>query len=405
MRFQIDHDGILVGHATAVDERLALDYDEGWRMLQLFPVSVSMPMTAVSWPAEKAHAFFANLLPEGYARESVCRRVGVSYENDIALLGELGGDTAGALRFTIEGEPTEVRERRLITASDLQDWSEGAPPLPTDGPIRLSLAGAQHKTSVIRFESQWALPSSKEASTHILKFDSERFKHLSENEFLTTRLAKSLGLEVAEVELIAAESHAFLAIRRYDRVDRDGKVERLHQEDFCQTFGLMPSRKYEAEGGPTLARVAKKIREVSSTAASDIQRLIRWVVFNCLAGNADGHAKNLSIVYEGRRIRLAPFYDLVCTRAFPHVDRKMAFRVGSARESDEVTRGDWERLGADLEVSPKLVLREVGRQLVNWEDAFEVAQSQLEEACPGSQVAVTIRQSISKRARAIEHTL
>jgi hypothetical protein len=52
--------------------------------------------------------------------------------------------------------------------------------------------------------------------------------------------------------------------------------------------------------------------------------MVEWQVFNAAAGNADGHGKNLSILYDDEGPRLAPFYDLVSTREYPKLDRLLA---------------------------------------------------------------------------------
>jgi hypothetical protein len=44
--------------------------------------------------------------------------------------------------------------------------------------------------------------------------------------------------------------------------------------------------------------------------------LLHWHIGNVLFGNADGHAKNLSLVYRDGGCRLAPFHDLVCTAIY-----------------------------------------------------------------------------------------
>ena len=37
------------------------------------------------------------------------------------------------------------------------------------------------------------------------------------------------------------------------------------------------------------------------------------MIFNHIIGNADAHAKNLSMLYYDQGIQLAPFYDILCT--------------------------------------------------------------------------------------------
>ena len=117
---------------------------------------------------------------------------------------------------------------------------------------------------------------------------------------------------------------------RYDRFPSDnGEVLRAHQEDFCQALGYGHERKYQEDGGPSFAQCFGMLRDVSSDPATDLQHLLRWQIFNVLAGNSDGHAKNLSLLYTpDGEIRLAPFYDLVCTRAIDRIDHHLALSVG-----------------------------------------------------------------------------
>ncbi|WP_146164773.1 type II toxin-antitoxin system HipA family toxin [Desulfonatronum sp. SC1] len=50
------------------------------------------------------------------------------------------------------------------------------------------------------------------------------------------------------------------------------------------------------------------MRECSATPAKDVMLLARWCLANTLLGNADGHAKTLSLLYaQGRAPRLAPY--------------------------------------------------------------------------------------------------
>lgn len=406
MSLRIKYDVYDVGRAHEDSGLFRLEYDESWLRLQFFPVSASLPLTRTRWPARRAHPFFANLLPEGMARQALCERLGISVDNDVALLTALGDDTAGALRFIPEGTNALRDEpRRPITQDWLERWSEGEAALPDEHPIRLSLAGAQHKISVVREGDRWAIPATGEPSTHILKFDSERFRHLSVNEFLTTRFAYHQGLQVVEAELEVATPSPHLVVTRYDRAIRDDGVERMHQEDFCQVLALPPTRKYESEGGPGFRLIAEALRAASSSAALDARRLVRWAVFCALAGNADGHAKNLSLLYTGRRAKLTPFYDLVCTRAFPNVDRRLAFSVGGVSDPDAIGRDEWEEFSDALGVAPSAVLDEVRRQLEGWEEAFEKAEAELTARLRDSPVTAPIRRVIAKRARALQRNL
>lgn len=80
----------------------------------------------------------------------------------------------------------------------------------------------------------------------------------------------------------------YAQIARYDRVwDERGEVRRLHQEDFCQALGYGHEKKYQEHGGPSFAQCYRLVQEASSEPAIDAQHLLRWQIFNVLAGNSD----------------------------------------------------------------------------------------------------------------------
>jgi serine/threonine-protein kinase HipA len=405
----VQYEGAAVGWASPDGERFAFRYDANWlHRPDAFPISASLPLREAPWPADEAHHFFANLLPEGVAREAICRRLGVSIDNDVRLLAALGDDTAGAFRFIpiAQGE-AEPRPRQPIAPDELERWAKGEPAFSVDPerPPRLSLAGAQHKVSVVLTKDGYALGASDEPSTHILKFDSERYPHLTANEFLTTRFAKALGLDVVQSALDDRTSSPVLVVERYDRTANGETIRRVHQEDFCQILAVPPSRKYEDEGGPTLVDVASAIRDLSSRPAADRLTLVRWMIFCAVAGNADGHAKNLSMLYGSDGPMLAPAYDLVCTRAFEHLNPWLAFAIGGQRDPDRLTRDHWTRLADDLSVRARLVFRELERILDEAPQALERAIEDLRAEVGESPAPQHVGPAVRKRLRAIGRNL
>ncbi|MFW5967173.1 MAG: HipA domain-containing protein [Persicimonas sp.] len=270
------------------------------------------------------------------------------------------------------------------------------------GRVRQQASRAQHKASVILTDSGYALPGSGEASTHILKFDSSRFPHLTANEFLVTRFAAELGIEVVESHLDDRTTPPLLVVERYDRHSNGSATRRVHQEDFCQILGLLPAQKYEKEGGPTLARIATALRSVSARPALDILRLVRWVILCALCGNADGHAKNLSVLYGASGPTLAPAYDLVCTRAFPNLHRELAFAIGGEHNSDRILRENWEIFAEDIGVRPRRVISEVAQMVADAPEAFERAVEQLREQIGASHAVQHVSPAVHKRIRALQ---
>jgi len=358
--------------------RMGFRYDEDW-LATGFAIGHVLPLRPEPFSPEagQAHAWFANLLPEGRARERVVRSLGVS-DDDFSLLREIGGDCAGALSLLAGDQApakhsgaqplTDEALHRLLAQRGqglLQRGELDDVPRP-----RLSLAGAQAKCPVLIENDHFLLPLGATPSTHILKFELPDWRNVPVYELFLARLAAAVGLRVPQVEMRQRAERRFLIVSRYDRVLSEGRWRRLHQEDFCQVAGLRSTRKYETEGGPGLAEVAIWLRELSARPAEDLLALIRWQAFNWLAGNSDGHAKNLSLVRDPNAgWRLAPFYDLVCTRAWPDLDRRLAMAIGGEADPGRIDHRHWGQCAKDLGMRTRFVLGEVRRL----RDAIEAA--------------------------------
>ena len=303
----------------------------------------SMPLYSgeLTAPSDNAHRFFANFLPEGDARALAVRHFRVS-DDDFELLRRFGGECAGALSILPEGQQPDSRhteayepidDGRLghLIFSHGWDFEE----FERAGTVRLSLAGAQDKMTVALHDGVIHLPKGTAPSSHILKFDSVHFANILAFESFATLLAESVGLPVVQFELRKVGKDFVALVERYDRIRReDGRIQRIHQEDFCQALGYSSQAKYEADGGPSFARCYRLVAEVSNTPLDDLDKLLRWQIFNVLVGNSDGHAKNLSLLYglEGKT-NLAPFYDLVPTRAIANLEHDLALKVGGVAKS------------------------------------------------------------------------
>jgi serine/threonine-protein kinase HipA len=196
------------------------------------------------------------------------------------------------------------------------------------------------------------LPEGASPSTHIVKFANRDYKHLPENELFVTKLAARCELPTVSAELKLIGKRRHLLVRRYDRIEvAAGAVKRLHQEDLCQALGVPPGRKYEEEGGPRFAQCFAVVDEASVEPALDTRALIRWLAFNLIVGNADGHAKNLSLLREDNGVvRLAPFYDLLSTAIYPKVSSRLAMAIGGKSRPGEVARKDWRALAKTIGV-------------------------------------------------------
>jgi serine/threonine-protein kinase HipA len=82
-------------------------------------------------------------------------------------------------------------------------------------------------------------------------------------------------------------------------------------------------------------------------------QLLRWLFFNLCAGNNDSHAKNLSMIATSAGLRLAPFYDLMCTRVYPGLGSHFAFTIAGESEPGRLTHDHILELAKTLGVAPR----------------------------------------------------
>jgi serine/threonine-protein kinase HipA len=329
------------------------------------PLSLSLPLREPPFDDEQARPFFANLLPDAGLREAVARKLGLSPGNDFALLAALGGECAGAVSLLPPGEaPRDQGEDLPLSGEAFDRLVKELPRRPLlagERGIRLSLAGAQAKLPVRIDGDQILIARGGLPTTHIVKPEIPGVEGSVRNEAFSMALAGRSGLPVPRSWVRPGPGPVYVVERFDRRVGDDGRVVRHHAEDFCQALGHLPTVKYESEGGPGLADAFALLARHSTNPALDRRALLHWTVFNALIQNADAHAKNLSLLHEPGGVRLAPFYDLLCTGAYPDLARSMAMRIGGEARPTWLRRRHWERFAEQVEIGPRLVLDTVAQ--------------------------------------------
>jgi serine/threonine-protein kinase HipA len=346
--------------------RMKFRYDAKWLKAENTPVlSHSLPMQAESFRARECLGFFGGILPEGSQRERIAKNLGISKENTFAMLAAIGGECAGAVSFLLEGQELSRNDPgyKVLSKGELESILNDLPRRPlmagAEG-VRLSLAGAQDKITVHCDDGCFSIPLNGAPSTHILKPAIERFEDTVINEAVCMKLAKVIGLPVAEVEILSLAKTQVLSVARFDRhVTSDGNIVRLHQEDFCQALGIVSEMKYQIEGGVSLKQAFGLLRAVSSVPAIDLQNLLDATVFNFFIGNNDAHGKNFSLLYENGTVRLSPFYDLLSTVYYPELSDTMAMKIGGKYTPKDVYPRHFEKLAEDAGLSKPMVLKRV----------------------------------------------
>ncbi len=374
----------LVGHLTQNDGgQMIFDYVESWlENLMAIPLSQSLPLRKERFTRKECRGFFAGILPEEKKREIIAPILGISSQNDYAMLEQIGGECAGAVTFVPAGEPLPGKNYHYqkLNGEKLAAILRELPRRPLmagDGDVRLSLAGVQDKIALHISGENIFMPLGGAPSTHILKPAIEHFEGVVFNEAVCMKLADKVGLSVAKVEIHCIEGIDYLLVKRYDRksipvpphlmLGLKSFSMRVHQEDFCQALAVPPGLKYQSEGGPSLKQCFDLLRNVSSVPAVDLLGFLDIVIFNILIGNNDAHSKNFSFLYsEGKTLltsgctpRLAPFYDLVSTVYYPELSSKMAMKLGGESVSDKLLPKHFERLAEETGMNKTKVVQRV----------------------------------------------
>ncbi len=342
--------------------QFSFEYSREWlESPEAFQISISLPMQEDRFPHDTVKYFFSNLLPESAVRKLISKQLGISDKNDFMLLKRIGGECAGAISILPESElpesPDQYKYRSLsdVQLADIIIQIPRRPLLAGQEGIRISLAGAQEKLALFHKGPDFYIPTNGAPSNVILKPAMVNFQSSIENECFCMMLANSVDLNVPPVSIVRKESQQVLLIKRYDRKLDNDVLKRIHQEDLCQAMGLSHELKYQTDGGPDLTTCFDFVRMHSANPIKDLQQLIEWVFFNFLIGNMDAHAKNLSFMYQGRQIRLAPFYDMMCTNIYEDLSQKLAMKIGGKNRLEWIMERHWNRLAGEIKISKKVL--------------------------------------------------
>lgn len=344
-------DRIRAGAIERTSNDVVFTYDEAYRSRAgATPLSTSMPLPIRNHRGANVTTWLWGLLPENHlVLDRWAREFRATASDPVSLLSTpVGRDCAGAVQFVPEHELDDV----LVRGGDVQwlsddDLEEIVTELARDETAWLgthehhgqfSIAGAQPKIG-LRFDgARWGLPRGAAATTHILKpgvTDVGGGMHLSNqalNEHLCQTSMRIVGLRAARSRLMRIADQHVIVVERYDRATIDGQIVRVHQEDLCQALGVMPSAKYEIDGGPGVARIVDLLHETITPRTEAVAACLRFaeaLAVNWLIGGTDEHAKNYSLLLSGSQVRLAPLYDVASALPYWHPKRlRLAMKLG-----------------------------------------------------------------------------
>jgi len=212
---------------------------------------------------------------------------------------------------------------------------------------KMSISGVQPKLSVklVSKADSPHLEVTGEGGQYILKPQVQAFANLPENEDLCMNIAEDLDIDTPPHCLVHLKDKSLAYVVK--RFDREG-LRKIHQEDFAQILGKQD--KYDG----SVEEIGRKLKEVSEVPGLDVQLFFERVVFNFLIGNGDAHAKNYSVIYnEEGFVRIAPVYDLVCSRiVIPGETDESALTI--LGKKNRIQRKDMDTLAGYLGIREKI---------------------------------------------------
>ena len=351
-----------VGQLTGADDgSMAFRYS----MAALpYPLSLSLPVQDAPFSDAATRAFFANLLFENAMRNQIMDRHQLDYGDVVGLLFHLGRDCPGAISCVPAGEGPAKQPGNLetdydsLTEADLQEIMlslRDRRRIPDRTRDPSPLAGVQGKVALTKLhDGRFALPKPglNVPTSHILKIPRLiEMGSVAQEHLLTALMAKLQDHPVSQTEIIGEGDLKGLLITRFDRTVSGSMISRIHQEDFAQALGLAPSLKYERNGTPGHSFSAKAVGTLlQKTESPGLSRaaFLDISLVNLMLGNTDNHAKNHALLYFGPRPRLAPAYDIFPTLIDDQVTHHLAFDIGAAKMTDEITAAALEQLIRDL---------------------------------------------------------
>ena len=339
-RLNVWMNGRHVGVFAALKNGVGFEYDPDAPR-----ISFSLPKDG-SWRKDAPENFLLNLLPEsGAAKYAMMQSIGAKSQEPFDLLDNV--DSAGALVFSRSDEQPSLSSTSVVEAtdSDIAARITAVRHSPDswffkDKDARFSLAGAQGKFTLSRFDDGWVWPNGVIPSTHILKPSS--FHDSDDVEHATMLLSKMVGIETPESDIQEFNGQQTYIVERFDRRIENGMPVRLPMEDMVQALGLPSSEKYKVSAVDTLTTLRKM--DPSGRLGEE---WLRRLAFNVAVDNCDAHARNYSVMptsLDGESWKLSPAYDVMTTTVWPGLTDKLVMPFSGAEHASEVTPDHYARL-------------------------------------------------------------
>lgn len=378
-------DGARAAKVSEESNRYQLTYFSGSSRA----LSISMPVRRRAYDDSTVRPFLAGFLPDDEReRRALGREYGISPFDYIGLLGIVGLDCAGAIQFVASDElPVRVSTMEAVSIGAIGERLASLRSQHTESWVlreeHWSLGGAQEKFALHKSPNDglWYSVTGEVPSTHILKPGVGSLRHQAFAEALTMRALELAGIAAAHTTYEDFDGENAVVSQRWDRIVSDGSVRRAGQEDICQAMSIMPDRKYESDGGPSVAEIGQFLRKQGVPQGS-VVAFARALIANYLLCATDAHAKNYALHRDrSGALALAPLYDVASVYPYtsPNEKVRLAMKIGGENQHGHIEQRHWMRCADDLSVDPSVIIGDLHELATKMPDAVRDAFAQLSE--------------------------
>ena len=249
------------------------------------------------------HSCLRDAAPDAWGRRILAYQYANFTLDELDYLLLSGSDRIGALDFQLSSTEYQARQPQSVVLRDLlaaAEMIELGTKLPPDLEIALrhgtSVGGARPKALICDAQH-----------SYIAKFSTSADHYdIVKAEYVAMQLAKRIGLDVANTQLVSVMGKDVLLVERFDRIHSASGIYRRHLLSGLSLLGL---NEMEARYASYID-LADLIRQRFKNPSTTLHELFNRLVFNILIGNTDDHARNHAAFWDGQHLTLTPAYDL-----------------------------------------------------------------------------------------------
>ncbi len=277
---------------------------------------IALPLKAELFQTTLSSGFFGvvrDAIPDDWGRHIASKVYGTSFQADFDYLFLPTADRIGALTFGHTAD-APVQEPALLDWEDVRgsELLGALSKIDRDAPLSMaeeqaaltfragtSAGGARPKLTVRHQDGIWLAKLNR----HSDKWNVVRV------EAAMLDLARICGIDVPEHRLESVQSQDVLLVKRFDRLQEQGRVLRHRMVSACTVFQANEAIARFSYTG-SYPRLSRELARWTVSGERDRHQLFHRVAFNSLCSMTDDHERNHALLADGAHFRLSPAFDL-----------------------------------------------------------------------------------------------